>query len=55
VTLSGRVFGLLSLVGSVPRRRYVIEQQAYANAGDGIESIDLLCSGFHAERNTDRS
>ena len=26
---------------------HVIEQQAYADAGDTIESIDLLCSGFH--------
>ena len=29
---------------------HVIEQQAYANAGDTIESLDLLCSGFHAEQ-----
>jgi len=29
---------------------HVIEQQAYADAGDTIESVDLLCSGFHAER-----
>ena len=26
---------------------HVIEQQAYADAGDSIESLDLLCSGFH--------
>jgi hypothetical protein len=26
---------------------HVIEQQAYADAGDTIESLDLLCSGFH--------
>jgi hypothetical protein len=28
---------------------HVIEQQAYADAGDTIRSLDLLCSGFHAE------
>jgi hypothetical protein len=28
---------------------HVIEQQAYADAGDTIESLDLLCSGFHRE------
>ena len=28
---------------------HVIEQQAYADAGDTIESLDLLCSGFHSE------
>jgi len=28
---------------------HVIEQQAYADAGDAIESLDLLCSGFHPE------
>ena len=28
---------------------HVIEQQAYADAGDSINSVDLLCSGFHAE------
>ena len=33
-------------------RWHVIEQQAYANAGDTIESLDLLCSGFHAEQST---
>jgi hypothetical protein len=26
---------------------HVIEQQVYADAGDTIESLDLLCSGFH--------
>lgn len=26
---------------------HVIEQHAYADAGDTIESLDLLCSGFH--------
>ena len=25
---------------------HVIEQQAYATAGDTIESLDLLCTGF---------
>jgi hypothetical protein len=34
---------------------HVIEQQAYANAGDTIESLDLLCSGFHLERNSESS
>lgn len=29
---------------------HVIEQHGYANATDTIESLDLLCSGFHAER-----
>jgi hypothetical protein len=29
---------------------HVIEQQAYADAADKIESLDLLCSGFRAER-----
>jgi len=29
---------------------HVIEQQAYADATDKIESLDLLCSGFRAER-----
>jgi hypothetical protein len=28
---------------------HVIEQQAYADAGDTITSLDLLCSGFRAE------
>jgi len=28
---------------------HVIEQQAYADAGDTIDSLDLLCSGFHPE------
>ena len=32
---------------------HVIEQQAYADAGDTIEALDLLCSGFHAERTSD--
>jgi hypothetical protein len=29
---------------------HVIEQQAYVDAGDTIDSLDLLCSGFRAER-----
>ena len=28
---------------------HVIEQQAYADACDAIDALDLLCSGFHAE------
>ena len=28
---------------------HVIEQQAYADAGDTIDALDLLCSGFHPE------
>ncbi len=31
---------------------HVIEQHAYADAGDTIDALDLLCSGFHAERKT---
>jgi hypothetical protein len=34
---------------------HVIEQQAYADAGDTIESLDLLCSGFHPERITEHA
>lgn len=34
---------------------HVIEQHAYVDAGDTIEALDLLCSGFHAERATDRT
>ena len=33
---------------------HVIEQQAYADAGDTIDSLDLLCSGFHPEQIGDR-
>lgn len=29
---------------------HVIEQQGYADATDSIETLDLLCSGFHTER-----
>ena len=32
---------------------HVIEQQAYADAGDTIESLDLLCSGFQREQSTE--
>lgn len=28
---------------------HVIEQQAYLQAGERISTIDLLCSGFHAD------
>ena len=28
---------------------HIIEQQVYADAGDTIRSLDLLCSGFHPE------
>lgn len=28
---------------------HIIEQQTYADASDTIRSLDLLCSGFHAE------
>lgn len=34
---------------------HVIEQQAYADAGDTIDALDLLCSGFHAERGAERA
>lgn len=33
---------------------HVIEQQAYADAADSIKTLDLLCSGFNAERAPDR-
>lgn len=29
---------------------HVIEQQAYADAGEVIDAIDLLCSGFRVEQ-----
>lgn len=29
---------------------HLIEQQAYADATETIETLDLLCSGFHADR-----
>ena len=29
---------------------HVIEQQAYADAGDTIDTLDLLCSGFRPDR-----
>ena len=31
---------------------HLIEQQAYADASDVIDAIDLLCSGFRAEPDT---
>lgn len=31
---------------------HVIEQQAYADANETIETLDLLCSGFRADRIT---
>jgi hypothetical protein len=34
---------------------HVIEQQAYADAGGTIDSLDLLCSGFHAERTSEHA
>lgn len=34
---------------------HVIEQQAYADAGGTITSLDLLCSGFHPERHEEES
>jgi SnoaL-like domain len=33
---------------------HVIEQQAYADAASAIESLDLLCSGFHPDRTNER-
>src|SRR5436190_21772763 len=32
---------------------HVIEQQAYADAGDTIDSLDLLCSGFQPDRSNE--
>jgi len=34
---------------------HVIEQHAYADARDTIESLDLLCSGFHPDRPSERT
>ena len=34
---------------------HVIEQHAYADADDTIASLDLLCSGFHSERPSERT
>jgi hypothetical protein len=34
---------------------YVIEQQAYADAGTTIDALDLLCSGFRPDRSSERS
>jgi hypothetical protein len=33
---------------------HVIEQQAYADATETIDALDLLCSGFNPERAADR-
>jgi hypothetical protein len=33
---------------------HVIEQQAYADAADTIDTLDLLCSGFQPDRVTER-
>ena len=33
---------------------HIIEQQAYADAGDAIAALDLLCSGFHPDPSADR-
>ena len=33
---------------------HVIEQQAYVDATDDINALDLLCSGFHADATTTR-
>jgi len=34
---------------------HVIEQHAFADADETIESLDLLCSGFHPEDNDERA
>ena len=34
---------------------HVIEQQAYADAAETIDTLDLLCSGFRPDRVTERS
>ena len=34
---------------------HVIEQQVYADTGDTIESLDLLCSGFRPESDAARA
>ena len=33
---------------------HVIEQQAYADAAETIDTLDLLCSGFRPDRVTER-
>lgn len=33
---------------------HLIEQQAYVDAADTIESLDLVCSGFQVERTIER-
>jgi SnoaL-like protein len=34
---------------------HVIEQHGYADATDSIETLDLLCSGFHPDRAPDHT
>jgi hypothetical protein len=34
---------------------HVIEQQAYADAAETIDTLDLLCSGFRRDRVTERT
>lgn len=34
---------------------HVIEQQAYADAAETIDALDLLCSGFRPDRVTERT
>jgi hypothetical protein len=34
---------------------HVIEQQAYADAAETIDTLDLLCSGFRPDRVTERT
>ncbi len=34
---------------------HTIEQQAYADATETIETLDLLCSGFHPDRITEHT
>jgi hypothetical protein len=34
---------------------HIIEQQVYADATDTIDTLDLLCSGFRPDRNSERT
>lgn len=34
---------------------HIIEQQVYADATETIDTLDLLCSGFRPDRNSERS
>ena len=34
---------------------HVIEQHGYADATDSIETLDLLCSGFHPDHARDHT